>query len=218
MKIGTDGVLLGSIAARFESKRTLDVGTGCGLIALMIAQKSSAQVIALEIDKQASETASLNVNKSPWSSRIMVKNQSFQEFSSKTTERFDLIVCNPPFFHNSQLTPIEERNLARHSHSLRPEDLLEGVKRIIAPKGNFLVIIPFDQESCWFNQASENGLHPTLVIHVFSSGKLKPKRSIIQFSTKKTEPKVDSLVIEVGQRHAYSEEFIEFTKDYYLFL
>ena len=218
MKIGTDGVLLGSLAASYKSKRTLDVGTGCGLIALMIAQKSDAKITAIELDRQASETAKFNVSQSPWASRIEVLNQSFQDFSIKTSEKFDLIVCNPPFFHNSQLTPIEERNLARHSDSLSPEDLINGSSKILAPAGTLLLIVPFDQELLWKMKASNEGFSCSRIVHILSKENLGPKRSVLEFSKKETVVKTDLLVIETDKRHQYSKDFVELTKDYYLFM
>ena len=216
MKIGTDGVLLGAIATRYKSIQTLDVGTGCGLIALILAQKSAALITAIEIDEQAAETARLNVINSPWASRIKVVNQSFQDFHHQSTIRYDLIVCNPPFFHNSHLTSNPKRSLARHSDTLRPAELLSGASKIISDDGRLLVIIPFDKEPLWYKEASKVELFFEKVIRVLPRKGVGPKRSIIEISKKSLEKKVEILIIEEGKRHTYSPEYIELTRDYYL--
>ncbi len=216
MKIGTDGVLLGAFAAQYRSIQTLDVGTGCGLIALMLAQKSEARITAIEIDRQAAETARLNVKNSPWSSRIAVLNQSFQEFNTQSTQIFDLVICNPPFFHNSHLAPSSKRNLARHSDSLSPADLLSGVSRIISDEGRLIIIIPFDQETLWYNEASKVELFYERVVRILPRKGIEPKRSIIEITKKSKEKKVEILIVEGDRRHAYSPEYVELTRDYYL--
>lgn len=218
MKIGTDGVLLGSIASRYESRKTLDVGTGCGLIALMIAQKSLAQITALEIDKQASETAMLNVRNSPWASRIDVVNKSFLDFYLQTTQIFDLIACNPPFFHKSHLTPDSKRNLARHSDTLSPAELLYGVSRILSDEGKLLVIIPFDQEHLWESEAARVGMHLLQVLRILPKARDKPQRSILEISRNAAETKVENLIIEKDQRYSFTREYIDLTKDYYILM
>jgi tRNA1Val (adenine37-N6)-methyltransferase len=218
MKIGTDGVLLGSIAARYKSRVTLDVGSGCGLIALMVAQKSSAKIIALEIDNQAAKTASQNIKNSPWPSRIEVINQSFQDFSKECGQVFDLIVCNPPFFHNSFPAPNQERNIARHSNTLTPAELMQEGGNLLSTNGKLLVIIPFEQETLYQKAASAQGLICGMMIRVIPKMGMEPKRSILEFSKNDTETRVEQLFIETGQRHAYTQQYIDLTKDYYLYM
>ena len=109
MKVGTDGVLLGAWAECANAKGILDIGTGTGLIALMIAQRSNAKIDAVEIDETASKQAKENIKKSLWNDRIEILNISFQDFSKSTNEKYDLIVSNPPYFQNSLYAPDEKR-------------------------------------------------------------------------------------------------------------
>jgi tRNA1Val (adenine37-N6)-methyltransferase len=216
MKIGTDGVLLGSVAANFQSKHVLDIGTGCGLIALMVAQKSAAQIIAIDADADAVAVAKENVKNSPWANRVEIIHARFQDFCISSTRLFDLIVCNPPFFHNSLLSPSPKRNLARHSNSLPPNDLFSGVKKILEDRGRFLMIAPALQEEDLVHIAGKTGLFcikKTCVVPVKGQ---KPKRIMLAFSPFQAETKVEEFTVETGERHQFSEEYIALTGDYYL--
>ena len=133
MKVGTDGVLLGAWTKVDTAKRILDIGTGTGLVALMLAQRSSAHIIALEIDPLAARQAEENIMESPWQERMEVICLDFNVYTSK--EKFDVIVSNPPFFIDSLTSPVESRTAARHNYSLPYSDLLQGVSAILNDHG-----------------------------------------------------------------------------------
>lgn len=118
MKVGTDGVLLGAWTECDNCKDMLDIGTGCGLIALMLAQKSAAFIDAIEIDNTAAIQAADNFKNSKWSNRLTIIHKSLQVHANSTSKKYDLIVSNPPFFENSLKTPLASRNIARHNEHL----------------------------------------------------------------------------------------------------
>lgn len=218
MKIGTDGVLLGAIAAKKKCNNVLDIGTGSGVIALMIAQKQPALIECVEIDPSSFNDAMHNVERSPWSNRIKLFRTSFQEYASFSNKRFDLIVCNPPFFHNSMKASDIRRTKARHSDSLPLNDIFSGVSKLLTGKGCFLIIIPATQYNYVNNLLRESSLYineewvirpnPEKEMHrVVLSG----SKTLGETSTLKHE-----VAIETGVRHQYTQEYRSLTGDYYL--
>jgi tRNA1Val (adenine37-N6)-methyltransferase len=135
MKVGVDGVLLGAWADCRNIQFALDVGTGSGLIALMLAQRSDASIHAIDIDENAYQQAEINFNNSPFYNRLSIEQISFQDFSSSV--RYDLIVSNPPYFTHSMKSPDKNRNLARHNDHLPLEVL---IKKIVQTKCDFPLI------------------------------------------------------------------------------
>ncbi|MBQ3910329.1 MAG: methyltransferase, partial [Muribaculaceae bacterium] len=145
MKVGTDGVLLGAWCNVTGARRVLDVGTGCGLIALMVAQRNQgAAVTAIDIDDEAVGEARVNVARSPWSDRVEALCVDFNDFAAQ--EPFDLIVSNPPFFTENVMAPDQSRNVARHSVSLTMEQLIGNSKPLLAHGGRLAFIAPTQQE------------------------------------------------------------------------
>ena len=142
MKVGTDAVLLGSWVDPKSAEHILDIGTGTGLIALMLAQKSPAEIDAVDIDENACRQAEENFNSSPWAGRVHIFHQSFQEFSTTTKLQYDLVVSNPPYFHHASKPPEEARLNARHNDQLSFIELAEGVKKILNSSGRFCLILP----------------------------------------------------------------------------
>lgn len=213
MKIGTDGVLLGAWASSENPKRILDIGTGTGLILLMLAQRfPQAELTGIEIDKNASSEAKFNVSESIFRDRCNVFHSSIQEFQSR--EKFDLIVSNPPFFeltHNE----FSSRNTARQHTDLNFEELLFHADRLLGDEGKFAVIIPFDSEQKFIGSAENSGLFPQKITRVKGNEVTGFKRSLIIFSRKNSVPETDELVIEIS-RNVYTGDYISLTKDFYL--
>lgn len=213
MKIGTDGVLLGAWANAENPKKILDIGTGTGLILLMLAQRfSESKLIGVEIDENAFEEAKLNVSESIFKERCSVIHSSLQEFNSE--EKFDLIVSNPPFF---ELTyhDISPRNTARQQSHLTFEQLLVHVEKLLSDLGNFCVIIPYESENYFIDLAENLNLFPQKIIHIKGNENATIKRSMMLFSRDKSEIKIDELVIEIS-RNVYTQDYISLTKDFYL--
>ncbi len=218
MKVGTDGVLLGAWAPiEHHPNAILDIGTGTGLIALMLAQRSSAaQIDALEIDENAYEQAVDNFENSPWSDRLFCYHAGLDEFMEEPEDEYDLIVSNPPFYAEDYKTENEQRDLARFQDALPFEDLIEVADLLLSENGVFAVIIPFKEETKFIDLAKDAELFPFKITRVKGTPTSETKRSLLAF--KRYELPVlnaDELIIETA-RHHYTLEYIEMTKDFYL--
>lgn len=215
MKVGTDGVLLGAWASVGGAHRILDIGTGTGLVALMLAQRSlpDARIVALEIDEAAAGQARGNVARSPWQERIEVVQADFKKYRS--LDKFDVIVSNPPYFVDSLACPDRQRASARHNDLLTYDDLLEGVSKLLADDGLFTVVIPSDVADRVKEIASAKKLYASRQLQVITKSGGVPKRTLITFSFSVQECVVEELLTELA-RHQYSEEYIALTREYYL--
>jgi len=217
MKVGTDGVLLGAWTNPGDAKRILDAGTGSGLIALMLAQRSDAHVDAVEIDELASEQARENVLASPWPGRITVYNDSFQHFATVVSTRYNLVVSNPPYFRNSLQSPHPARTAARHDARLGFNDLLAATDKVLAPDGRLAVIVP-DQERLGFTEeAWFYRLFPERVTRVSPHAGKPFSRCLLEFSRQRrpavTESEIQIRPVAGG---GYSEAYQALTRDFYL--
>lgn len=216
MKVGTDGVLLGAWANIGGAKRVLDIGAGTGLLSLMVAQRSSAQILGIEIDGLAARQATENVERSDWRDRIKIENVSLQEFVVRTKEKFDFIISNPPYFNGSLKAESKERTMARHTDTLSYEVLLKSVSTMLTEEGRFAVVLPYSEKERFIPLAATHNLFTSRIVEVYPTPKSMPKRILVEFSRKKAECEVAKMVIESGGRHQYSEEYVELTREYYL--
>ena len=220
MKIGTDAVLLGAwVFLESEIDSILDVGSGTGIIALMLAQRSFALTIdAVEIDNDAYEQTVTNFENSNWGDRLYCYHSSFQNFADEIAEEdetYDLIISNPPFYTDEFESKNDARNKARFTTSLSFNELLKGVSKILSKKGKFTVIIPFKEEQGFVELAKENNLFLNRVCHVKGNPSSAFKRSLLEFSFEDKKLIKENLTIEI-KRHQYTEEYINLTKDFYL--
>lgn len=214
MKVGTDGVLLGCWTDVPAEGSVLDIGTGSGLIALMVAQRTQAQIDAIDIASDAYEQACINFAQSPWNERIKAYIASIQEW--QTQEQYDLIVSNPPYFNNSLKNPDKGRELARHTDSLSYADLFAHSARLLKDEGRLSIILPAEAESEACNLARTHGLSLTRVTRVYSK-ESKPARRVLLSWTKKADCVVqeDILVLENAEG-GRSTQYQELAKDFYL--
>lgn len=215
MKVGTDGVLLGAWADVTGATKILDVGTGTGLIALMIAQRSGADITGIEIDRDAACEAEHNFAISAWKNRLKVVEMDFNEFTKGCNEKYDLIVSNPPYFVNSLECPEEKRMQARHTSSLNYTQLIEGATSILAENGNICLITPIEVEDLLNGIVVNAGLSICKKVYVSPVVGSAPKRILWHISNRCEECVKESFSIEKS-RHVYTEEYIELTKEYYL--
>ncbi len=217
MKVGMDGVLLGAWANATEAKRMLDVGSGTGLIALMLAQKNaSAEIDAIEIDRDACEEAIFNVQQSIWKDRIRVHCQSFQEFVAEIENKYDLIVSNPPFFSNGVKAPDETRAQARHADALPLDVLISGAAKLLNENGQIALILPTEQLQEIENLAKINGLFLSRLCRV-KPNQVKPDfRILVELANEPVVCQEENLMIEFEKHHDYTPEYLELTKDFYL--
>jgi len=217
MKVGTDGVLLGAwTQIKEDLNSVLDIGTGTGLIALQIAQRSDCELIdALEIEPNAYEEAVTNFENSDWGDRLFCYHASLQEFTEEMDEKYDLIVSNPPFYNATHKELEKNRALARHTESLTFEELLQSTSKLLSHSGSCSFIIPFEEEKKFMEIAKKNQLFPNRITHVKGNIKTPVKRSLLQLSFTKNTPKILELSIEI-ERHHYTDAYIKLVQDFYL--
>ncbi|NLP58875.1 tRNA1(Val) (adenine(37)-N6)-methyltransferase [Lutibacter sp. B1] len=217
MKVGTDGVLLGSwVEINSTIFNVLDIGSGTGLIALMLAQRSNAEVIdAIELNDEAYEQTVENFENSEWSDRLFCYHASFQEFVTEIDDKYELIVSNPPFYTSTYKELSEERAMARHSQSLKYNELLEGTAKLISEKGSCAFIIPYTEETNFIDLAMQHKLYLNRITKVKGTVNSPIKRSLMQFSFSPNQLEESELTIEL-ERHNYTQEYIDLVKDFYL--
>jgi len=218
MKIGTDGVLLGAWCP-IDNKpfSVLDIGTGTGLIALMLAQRCNAQQIdAIEIDEHAYEQAVDNFENSPWSDRLFCFHAGVDEFIEEPEEEYDIIVSNPPFYSEDFKSQNEQRDIARFQDALPFEELIEAADLLLSENGIFAIIIPFKEEEKFIKLCSEVELYPIKITRVRGAYNSPIVRTLLAFKRYKLSTLTsDELVIEIN-RHEYTDDYIALTKDFYL--
>ena len=213
MKVGTDAVLLGSWVNAREAKRILDIGTGTGIIAMMLAQKSSAEIDAIDIDIDSCLQAKENAIECAWSERISIHNISFQEFSATTKKKYDLIVSNPPYFSDAPKPQTVERIQSRHTDSLSFDELASGVKKIISPSGKFCVVMPCREGKNFMDIALRHGLFSNKILHVRTVHG-KEKRILLELSPQITPIREEEITIQNGER-TFSQEYVNLTQEFY---
>jgi len=218
MKIGTDGVLLGAWVSTEGANSVLDIGTGSGVIALMVAQRTkAAKISAVEIDEKSFNQAKQNIDNSPWSSRMDLYNNTIQDYAKTINQTFDLIVCNPPFFTGGTFSNNQERNDVRHTIKLPNGDLLMCANNLLNKNGKFCVILPYIEGLRFKEMAETYGLYTNRVTSVIGKVGKPVERLLIEFCKEKCDTvKEDELVIQIGGRDEYSEEYVSLTKDFYL--
>ncbi len=216
MKVGTDAVLLGSWVNASTANKILDIGTGTGIIALMLAQKSTGSVDAIDLDENAFKQAMQNVSNSRWKNRINIHHVSLQQYSLSNSLEYDLIVSNPPYFVDSSKASEESRTNARHTDQLPFDDLLSGVLDLLSDDGKFYVILPTKESQVFCDMAEKKNLFLTRLTRVITRTDKPEKRLLMKFEFTKREVQEDSIIIEKEGRHCYTDEYIELTKDYYL--
>lgn len=219
MKIGTDAVLLGAwTEAPANANSILDIGSGTGVLALMLAQRSAAEIIdAIEVEPNAHSQCVENFENSIWNDRLFCYHADFKEFTQEIDDPYDLIVCNPPYFNSSTSHKLSsaERKTARFKDALAYEELLQGVRKLLSQTGKFSLIIPFQDEEEFLSSANEQGLYCQRITHVRGHADAPIKRSLMQFGLQKSSPEIDELVIEMA-RHQYTPAYIKLTKEFYL--
>ncbi|WP_347839656.1 methyltransferase [uncultured Draconibacterium sp.] len=215
MKVGIDGVLLGSWAKVNNCRLVLDVGTGTGLIALMLAQQSSAKIMAIDVEGNAVIQAQQNVQASPWAEQIQVRKISFQELINDDELKFDLLVSNPPFFQHSLKAGTKERTLARHTDSLPYSVLIEGASRMLSENGRCAFIFPKQAEKEIEHLAEKNNLFLQRKTWVQPKHNKTVNRVLFEFGRNKANVISETLVIYENDG-TWTTAFKALTSRYYL--
>ncbi|MBS0010296.1 MAG: methyltransferase [Bacteroidales bacterium] len=211
-KVGTDSVLLGAWTDISHAEHILDIGTGTGLLALMLAQRTEVSITALEPDSSSFMQAQENIDISPWESRITVINKRVQDFNPGLT--FDLIVSNPPYFRQSLVNNDQHLAKARHDLDLTGTDLLTAARRLIAPGGAFCLVLPYTEASIFIAEAADYDLYCNKILKVKPLPSAPVKRMLMEFGAEKKELHQSFLTIERA-RHKYTGDYKKLTRDFY---
>ena len=219
MKVGTDGILLGAWAPVAGVKRVLDIGTGSGLLALMLAQRTdeSVTVDAVELDSDAAAQAQENVAQSPWSDRVNVQADDVLHWAERQTVKYDLIISNPPYYEQGVECVTPQREQARYTTMLDHSALLATATGLITEEGFLCVVLPENIGNSFTQQALNMGWHLRLRTDVAETEARLPHRVLLAFSPKKGECFSDRLVIR-GPDQRYSEGYTALTQAFYLFM
>jgi tRNA1Val (adenine37-N6)-methyltransferase len=212
MKVGTDGVLLGAWVRPSNALRILDVGTGSGLIALILAQRSDAQIVGIEYDASAAGQALENAQASPWADRVRIVQGDFKCLED---DPYDLIVSNPPFFQNALKAPAVQRNHARHDVLLRYDELIAKADELLTENGRLSVIIPCEAFAGFETLCLASRLHLSRICEVSTIEGKPPKRLLLEFSRVPTEVERSRLAVSTTG-NARSEAYSALTADLYL--
>ncbi len=217
MQIGTDGVLLGAWTEVEGADRILDIGTGTGVIAISLAQRTQGSTIhAVEIHAESSQQAAENMQACPWNDRLEVFNESIQDFAKTRRQEYDLIVSNPPFFSGGTFSQEQDRTNVRHTTKLPHGDLLTCARNLLKSGGRFCVILPFIEGLRFQELATNYHLYCTKMTEVSPRPGKEVNRLLLQFEMSPGKLEKDSLAIRQSDSEDWTEEYVELTGDFYL--
>lgn len=216
MKVGTDSVLFGAWINASPSQFALDIGTGTGILSLMLAQKSNAVIDAIDIDLEACEQARENVTNSKWHNRINVYHSTLQDFKHRALMEYDLIISNPPYFVDAHKASDSARSIARHmDETLSIEDLISGVLKLLSADGRFCIILPYKEGMLFYEKALLSKLYCTRLTRVKTKIDKPEKRLMMEFCRDMNVIEEDEIVIQENENN-FTEQYINLTKDFYL--
>lgn len=219
MKVTTDACLFGAWTAHLReasiAKRMLDIGAGTGLLSLMLAQKTTANIAAVELDESAFQQCKANFAASPWGSALQVQHTSIQDFHA--AESFDFIITNPPFFQDDLHSPDSKRNLALHSTQLDFPVLLQCIDRLLDDAGHFSILLPFHRCVAFCQLAALHHFRLYQMVQVKQTPKHAGFRSMLLFGRSNKEMRTEEMMIK-NEENEYTETFVTLLKDYYLYL
>jgi tRNA1Val (adenine37-N6)-methyltransferase len=214
MKVGTDAMLLASWVETEGVKRILEIGSGCGIISLILAQRSKAEIEAIEIDLASVEEATINFGFSPWSERLHCHHTDIRQFTSDSP--FDLIISNPPFFTSTFKTEKPRRNLARHEDSLPFQDLIDSAKRLLSQGGRFALVLPDHEAAKFIPLAESKGIFLHKLLNIIPIEGRKPNRLNMVFNQQKADnPIIEDFVIR-DHENQFTVQYKLMLKDFYL--
>lgn len=215
MKVGTDAMVLGSWTDVGNAESILDIGTGTGILALMLAQRSEAFTIdAVEINPQAYQEAVENFENSPWGDRLFCYHTSLQEFADEIEEPYDLIICNPPYFQPNKISSFTGRKVARETHLLNHFTLLKNTKKLLSSNGTCAFSLPFESEKFFIDIATKMGLKLYRVLRMKDTDNVEFVRSFLQFGFETRKLQEEVLVLK-NHDTTYSDTYQKLTQDFH---
>jgi len=215
MKIGTDAIILSRWVEVYPDDDVLDIGTGCGLIPLMLSQKGIHHADAVEIDFDSYEEARLNFTNSAWKTQLAVYHKDVKIFADFNAQKYDLIVSNPPFFFGDNIPQKEKKGLARHTNTLNYKDLLISVKKMLKLNGRFALVLPAVESVAFIKIASELGFYLQKEMKIVPIEGKEPNRINMQLVVNQTKTESETFVLR-NENHVFTKEYKEFLKDFYL--
>ena len=216
MKIGTDAILLGRWTEVSENDDVLDIGTGCGLIPLMLAQKGIKSADAVELDNDSYEEAAQNFSNSAWNSRLSAIHDDIKHYSEVCEKKYDLVVSNPPFYFGDNIPEKTKKGLARHTNTLSYNDLLSSVKKLMKPYGRFSLVLPAIESKTFLKDAENQGFFLKKELLIVPIEGKEPNRINMQLVVNQVDKTESETFILRNTDHSFTKEYKDFLKDYYL--
>lgn len=218
MKVCTDSCLFGAWLTQklLNTKHLLDIGTGTGLLALMAAQKSNAHLTCIEPHEESFATALKNFDSSPWKGRFTLQQKTLRGFLADNTHKFDTIICNPPFFSNSLLSPKNHKNLSKHDYVLPLDELLNGIAKLLTETGSAFIMLSAGREEEMKLLAGNMELHITSAVSVCNTPQSPPFRQFFQIEKRTGIDTLSSEIIIRNNNNKYTEAFTALLQDFYL--
>ncbi len=216
MKVGVDGVLVGAATNFNNPQSILDVGAGTGLLSFFAAQRTKARITAIEIEENAYKQCCENVRLNKLTDRIQVLHTSFQDYYKKSTEQYDAIISNPPFFDNAMKSGDSRRNIARHSLFLPKEDLIKGVAVLLKKEGIFSLILPYSAANDFDALCHNENLFCCRKLIIKPKENKPPNRIILEYSFIRQNLITESLALRENDTNEYTAAYKKITKKYYL--
>ena len=216
MKIGTDAILLSRWVEVSDKDEVLDIGTGCGLIPLMLAQKGVKSADAVEIDSDSCDEAAQNFSNSAWKNKLQAINEDVREYVGHCDKKYDLIVSNPPFFFGGNIPEKAKKGLARHTNTLSYNDLLLSVRRLLKPDGRFALVLPERESRTFLKNAENQGFYLQKEMKIVPIEGKEPNRINMQFVVNQVDKVESEVFILRHPDHSFTKEYKDFLKDYYL--
>ncbi len=216
MKIGTDAILLARWVDVSKNDEVLDIGTGCGLIPLMLSQKGIKNADAVEIDTESYEEARQNFANSAWNSRLNAINDDIKSYSKNCEKKYDLIVSNPPFFFGDNIPQKVKKGLARHTNTLSYSDLLSAVKLLLKPDGRFALVLPSIEAVSFKKEAENQGFYLQKELKIIPIEGKESNRINMQLVVNQVDNIDAETFVLRNQDHSFTKEYKDFLKDFYL--
>lgn len=216
MKIGTDAILLARWTEVSDNDDVIDIGTGCGLIPLMLAQKGIKSADAVEIDNDSYEEAAQNFSNSAWNSRLSAIHDDIKHYAEICEKKYDLVVSNPPFYFGDNIPEKAKKGLARHTNTLSYNDLLSSVKKIMKPEGRFSLVLPAIESKTFLKDAENQGFYLEKELLIVPIEGKEPNRINMQLVVNQVDSIRTKTFVLRHPDHSFTKEYKDFLKDYYL--